>query len=116
MYHSLLTAGQAEALERLQRHAARICYGNDGIREVMARKGIETLEARRVARVDRFIQKTVSDVRFGPIWYPRRQEDGHGLRGRRAFYEKPTKTTRAFNNPRSYFVRRANQLGLDWNF
>ena len=116
VYHSLLTAGQAETLERLQRHAARICYGNDEIREVMRQKGIATLESRRMERVDRFIQKAVSDVRFGPLWFPKRHDDGHGLRERRAFYEKPTKTARAFNNPRSYFVRRANQLGLDWNF
>ena len=35
VYHSLLTAGQAETLERLQRHAARVCYGNDNIRAIM---------------------------------------------------------------------------------
>ena len=41
VYHSLLTGGQAETLERLQRHAARICYGNDQIREVMRQKATE---------------------------------------------------------------------------
>ena len=114
VYHSILTAGQAETLERLQRHAARVCYGSDQIREVMAQRGIENLETRRQARVDRFILKTVSSTRFGPEWYQRRAEVGHNLRERRTFFEAPTRTARAFNNPRNYFVRRANQLGLDW--
>ena len=116
VYHSLLTAGQAKTLERLQRHAARVCFGNGQIRDIMLEKGIESLETRRLARVDKFVRKTVSDARFGPVWYPKRPEDGHGLRERRTLVEKPAKTTRAFNNPRSYFVRRANQLGLDWPF
>ena len=114
VYHSLLTAGQAETLERLQRHAARVCYGNNNIRDVMQAKGIETLEERRLSRVDRFIQKTVADVRFGPLWYPKRPDDGHGLRERRNFLEDSIRTSRSFNNPRNYLVRRANQLGLDW--
>ena len=87
VYHSILMAGQAETLERLQRHAARVCFGNDQIREVMAQKGIDTLETRRQARVDCFILKTVSNVRFGLEWYQRREEVGHNLRERRTFFE-----------------------------
>ena len=36
---------------------ARVCYRNIDIREVMQAKGIETLEERRLSRVDRFISR-----------------------------------------------------------
>ena len=114
VYHSLLNRGQAETLERLQRHAARICFGTaTPIRQVMAERGIQSLEERRVARVDRFIGKTVADPRFGPNWFPRRPADEHGIRDRRAFLERATKTVRCFNGPRNHFIRRANKMGLE---
>ena len=115
VYHSMLNRWQTETLERLQRHAARICFGTEvPVRQIMLEKGIQSLEERREARVDQFITKTVSDPRFGPVWFPRRPLDEHGLRGRRAFLERATKTTRWFNSPRNFFIRRANRMGLEW--
>lgn len=113
VYHSMVTRGQAETLERLQRHAARVCYGTQRpIEQVMAEVGMETLEARRIARIDRFVAKTVNDPRFGPAWYPRRPADRFGLRGRREIVEKRTKSVRLYNSPRNFFARRANELGF----
>ena len=114
VYHSMLSRGQAEALERLQRHAGRICYGDDPpIRETFAAQGVRTLEERRVERVDKFIMKALGNPRFRQAWFPRRNADQHQLRSRRAFEETVTRTWRAHNGPKNYFVRRANELGLD---
>ena len=113
VYHSMLNKGQVEALERLQRHAARICYGTETpVRQIMRERGIQTLEERREARVDRFIQRTLGDPRFGPAWYQRRPTDEHCLRDRRVFLERATRTVRWFNSPRNFFIRRANRMGL----
>lgn len=73
---------------------------------------MESLETRRVARVDNFIRGTVNHQWFGPSWYPRRPEGAHDLRERRIFAENHYRTTRLFNNPRNFFVRRANGLGV----
>lgn len=112
VYHSMMSIGQAEQLESLQRHAARVCFGNDRpIRIVMEERGIESLAERRLARTDKFIIRAVNDPRFGS-WFQTRQEDAYNLRDRRAFFEAPARTSRLFNSPRHYFVRRANELGL----
>ena len=113
VYHSMLTRGQAESLERLQRHAGRICFGSHvPIEEIFQERGIPSLESRRVARVDKFIGKAVNDARFGPRWFPRRPAAEHNLRDRRNFVEQRVKTMRLYNSPRNYFIRRANELGL----
>lgn len=83
------------------------------MRQIMLEKGIESLEVRRERRVDRFVQKAVADPRFGPSWFPRWPQDEHGLRDRRAFLERATKTMRWFNSPRNPFIRRANRMGLE---
>ena len=113
IYHPLLNRGQANRLEGLQRHAGRVCFGcRSPIRQVFADLGVETLEERRESRVDRFVRSTVAHPRFGHEWYQRRPQDRHGLRERRAFWEMQTRTSRLFNSPINYFVRRANFLGL----
>ena len=112
VYHPMLNKGQAETLERLQRHAARICYGTETpIRQIMEEKGIESMEERRLVRVDKFIQKTVEDPRFGPAWYSPAL-DGRNLKERRVFLERAMRTVRWFNSPRNFFVRRANRMGI----
>ena len=113
VYHSLLNGGQAALLERMQCAAVRICFGHDiPTEQVMAVNGIETLEARRIRRVDSFIRKIAKNERFGPSWLPRRPPDNHGLRGRREVFEARSGSSRRFNSPIFFFRRRANQLSL----
>ena len=70
VYHSLLTAGQEDQLERLQRHAIRVCYGYEVPVEVhMEASEISTLKARRIKRMDKFIRKAASNQRFSD-WFP----------------------------------------------
>ena len=113
VYHAMLNRGQSGRLEGLQRHAARICFGYHGdIRALMQEKNMRTLEARRNDRVDSFIKKAVNHPRFGPLWFRLRPDSGHDLRGRRHFQETAPRTSRAFNGPISYFIRRANDMGI----
>ena len=113
VYHPMLNRGQAETLEQLQRHAARICYVTETpVRQIMEERGIQSMEERRLLRVDKFVKKTVEDPRFGPAWYHRRPLDGPNLRERRVFLERATRTVRWFNSPRNFFIRRANRMGI----
>ena len=112
VYHSMLLKGQAEDLEKLHRHALRVCFGQAlDIRTVMQDLGIETLAARRQRRVDSFIRKSANNPRFGH-WFPLRGEPAVELRGRRNIAELRSKTERRHNGPIAYMRRRANELGI----
>ena len=113
VYHSLLKKGEEEDLERLHRHAVRVCYGmQEPVREVMQTTGIETLKARRERRCDKFIQKAASNPIFGARWFQQRPQSGHNLRRRREIIEPRATTSRRFNSPLAFIQRRANQLGI----
>ena len=113
VYHPMLNGGQVLALERMQRVALRICFGHGAdIQQVMVRNGIESLESRRIRRVDSFIRKIAANERFAASWLPRRPADRHGLRSRRNVIEVRADSQRRFNSPIFFFRRRANELGL----
>ena len=113
VYHSLLTAGQSEDLERTHRQAVRICYGTaELVQNVMATDGIETLEARRTRRCDGFIRKASLNPNFAGRWFKGRPDNGHDLRRSREIFEPRASTARWFKSPLSFLRRRANQLGI----
>ena len=113
VYHALLTGGQAEALEKMHRHAVRICYRFDeNIAEVMQENCIESLMARRERRCDTFIRKSLANPRFGPRWFSSRPPGERVLRRRREILEPRAATLRRFKSPLAFMTRRANELGL----
>ena len=113
VYHSVLSCGQREDLERIHRHAIRICYGHDiVVGDVMAEEQIKTLEARRLRRCDAFIRKAAQNLTFAGRWFKARAESGHALHRRRAIFEPRAGTNRWFNSPLSFLRRRANQLRI----
>ena len=113
VYHPLLNGSQELRLERLQRHALRVCYGSEvPVERVMEEHNIATLRERRVRRCDSFIKKAAANPLFAPSWFPRRPGGHMGLRDRREVAETQATTCRRFNSPLSFFRRRANQLGV----
>lgn len=113
VYHSLLNAGQELQLERLQRHAVRVCYGCDeDVGLIMARENIETLKARRIRRCGAFIRKAAANPRFSPRCFPPREGEERALRLRRLIQETRAATQRRYNSPLLYMRRRANELGV----
>ena len=110
VYHPLLTGGQSEDIEKLQKQAAKLAFGwNRSYSQICEDENIVTLKKRREKYVDNFILKTLMNERFR-VWFPTREEDGHNLRGRRNFVETRAKTNRYFNSPISFMRRRANEL------
>ena len=113
VYHSLLTQGQELYLERLQRHALRVCFGyHRPVEEWMQHHNIATLKDRRIRRCDKFIRKASTNPRFGPAWLPPRVSTQHDLRMRCKVQETQARSLRRFNSPLSFLRRRANQIGL----
>ena len=84
VYHSKLTRGQAWDLERLQRLAIRISFGDDQeTDDIMAANGIESLGERRARRCDVFLRRAFQHPRFGSRWFPPRRGQERDLRRRR---------------------------------
>ena len=114
VYHALLNGGQEQQLERLQRHAVRVCFGcRVPVEESMRANSIETLKERRVKRCDAFITRARNNPRFSQDWFPRREEIPWELRRRRDFQETQASTLRRHNSPLAYMRRRLNKIELD---
>ena len=74
VYHSMLTAGQSQDLERIQHLVVRICYGRDeGTDRIMDSRGIWSLAERRERRCNKFLQKALQHPRFAERWFPQRE-------------------------------------------
>ena len=111
VYHPLLTVAQSNNIEHMQKQVVKLAYGWDADYEtVCAAKGIDTLKKRREDYIDRFIAKTMENTRFADPWFPLRDPDVRGIRGRRSFVESRARTTRYYNSPLSYMRRRANDM------
>ena len=107
VYHSSLTAFQANSLERLQSQALKCIFGYQySYRALLEMSGLPTLEARREARCTRFASKTVANPRFAH-WFPR-AEQPRTLRNRAVFQESRAKTNRLFKSPLYDLRRRLN--------
>lgn len=116
VYHSLLTEGQSNELERMQKQAVKLAFGWEKSYQMLcAENQIETLRERRENYVNNFIKKTVASEWFGPLWYPLRDPTTHNLRDRRPFYETKARSTRYFNSPLAFLRIRANELAEDPN-
>ena len=114
LFHSLLTHGQVEILEKMNRLAVRICFGFDNpVETTMAQHGIKTLEAaRRIRRCDGFLHKAFANPMFAHRWFRQRPTEGPSLRNRRETAETRATTIRYHNAPLPFLRRRANELGL----
>ena len=84
-YHSLLTTGQSNELERMQKQAAKLAIGwNKKYEDICSENNITTLKKRREDRIDKFIIKTINNPRYAH-WFPLRESDHHNIRDRRIF-------------------------------
>ena len=113
LYHSMLSRGEAKALERLHRHVLRVCWGTaEEIRDVMLREGLESLEMWRNRRVDSFIKKSWEMPGLRNKWFPLAPCNGHDLRRPRRVSKVRAKTTRRFKSSLLSMKRRANEIEL----
>ena len=109
IYHPLLTKGQSEELEKMQKQAAKLAFGwEKSYTVICAEQGIETLKTRREKY--NFIIKTLNTERFSSSWFPLREQNNHNLRDRRPYTETQAKTQHYYNSPLSFMRRRANDL------
>ena len=98
VFHSSLTALQANSLERLQSQALKCIFGYQySYRALLEMSGLTTLATRREHRCVKFASKTAANPRFAH-WFPR-AEQPRTLRCRPPFQEFRAKTSKLYNSP-----------------
>ena len=111
VYNSLIPKYIAENLEKVQRHALRIIYGQGiDIENLMTIKQIETLSEGRDKKCIDFANKAVLSLRFGSKWF-KENATGPNVREttRKKYVEKFSRHERMKNNPLSSLTRLLNQ-------
>ena len=109
IYHSMMTDGQDEAVERLQSHALRCIYGpRISARRMRKMAGLQTLRERRIERCDAFAAKCIQSTRFEE-WFPKVPDTGRRTRrGGGEYVEEYARCNRLYNSPLFYMRRRLN--------
>ena len=99
VYHHLLTAEQAEKIERLQKKVLRTIYGYDlSYAQALEKAGIKSLADRRREIVEKFTIKTASNPRYDK-WFPLREDITYNLRSIPTYRIDKTNTERLKKNP-----------------
>ena len=111
-WHSMITAGQADLLERQQTQALKNIYGPTLSAAKLRRKaGIETLSNRREQLVMNFAKKSVNNPRCRG-WYEERKRPVYARRSNTVYpkyKEDVARTDRHRNNPKNYLRRKLNE-------
>ena len=99
-YHSLLTANQSEALERIQKKALRAIFGHQySYATVLQHQNIPTLEERRKELLTNFAVKCSKNERFSAKWFPLADNTGHLTRKKNKYKEFTSRTERLKKSP-----------------
>ena len=99
-YDSLLTAEQAEAIERLQMRAMKAIYGDlVSYRTVLEAGKIERLDVRRKELFEKFAMKVEKNERLRLKWLPLNPEPMRAVRRSERYNIPRMKTERGFKSP-----------------
>ena len=110
VYHSSLTDGQDERLERLQDHALKCIYGTEkSARKLRGEAGLTTLRERREEIVHKFAHKCANDPAFDH-WFPRNtaRRSARNRREEDQYLEETARCQRLKDSPLFYFRRILN--------
>ena len=104
-YHSMITKGQSDALERMQSIALKTILGwNKSYRVCLEESGLEPLSRRRHKACLRFAEKNADSDRF-PEWFPKNPATAYDLRTSERYRIDFARHERLRNAP-IYFMRR----------
>ena len=104
-YHSMLSKGQENELEKIQKKCLRCMYGYDkSYSELLKESELEPLKTRRERAFVKFAKKS-SENPIYEHWF-KRNSPLVNTRNPKTFVEKFAKTSRLYNSP-IYAMRRA---------
>ena len=108
IYHPMLSAKQANDLERLQACALKNVFGYVySYRKLLELSGLQSLQDRRIQSCRKFAQKTANNSRFS-AWFPKRRTGGR-RRTDLEYVEQNARTDRRKNSPLFYYRRLLNE-------
>ena len=113
-YHTLLTADQAQELERMQRYSLKTIFGYDVTYEdCLQRAGIPTLEQRREELFRIFAVKSWNSDRWRAKWFKEKEKSAYGLRNERVVVQEFAACDRLMKSPIHMFRRYINDIFQD---
>ena len=108
VFNSSLTQSQANVLKRLQAQALKTIYGYEhSYRALLELTGLETMQARRNRRSDKFVEKCLASPKYRD-WFPLNEAPIRGVRQRKQYQEHFARTKRLYNSPIYAMRRRLN--------
>ena len=112
IFHPMLGIGQSRTIERMQKNVVKLCFGFTATyNECLEQHNLETLEARREARIRAFVGKTIRQGGpFARKWFVPRQEVDPNIRRRRPYETRRAKTERYRRSPLLNLQRVANDM------
>ena len=108
-YHSQLTLEMSADIERVQASAMKIIYGHlVSYNTVLEYEKIEEHRIRRENIMKKFAIKTAANENFKNKWFPENTEVDYGLRARKKYEEKFSRTQRYYASPIQHMRRLLN--------
>ena len=109
VFHTMLTIGQSNELEKLQKHVLRLCFGPfTCYQTLLTNLQLSTLKERRVNPIRKLTAKLLSrNDEFARKWFVPRLEVGTEIRRRRPYVEKKARYLRS---PLLLIQKQANDL------
>ena len=98
-FDSMLTCGQSDQIEAIQRRALKTIFGyKTSYRQALELAGLPTLKERRSEIVLKFANKTVANPAFGR-WFPYSTPMCYDIRRKKKFQEEFAATDRLYRSP-----------------
>ena len=98
-YGPMLTKSQSNRLEQVQKRCLRIMFGYlKTYQDLLSESGLETLKHRREKALTRFLDKTLKNPNYAPL-FPFNKSLRPGLRGTKNYLESFARTQRLYNSP-----------------
>ena len=108
-YHPLLSVGQSNDIEKLQKKALRVVYGPEiKYEEALAVANITSLQERRETLTMNFAVSTEKNPRYQDGWFPKKPNQAYPIRKPRPYMETKPSTERMKKNPINYMRKMLN--------
>ena len=99
VYHTMLSMGQRDELERLQRRCLKIIYGHrTSYAKALEISGLQKLEERRQVSFEKFAHKCATNDRL-KHWFPRHRPYAYEMRNILQLKEDHANTERLYRSP-----------------
>ena len=109
VWGTIITSKESQEIERLQKCALSVIYGNQSYSKLLTKSGLATLSERREQLMMKFTKKVCKNNTFDD-WFKKANKTVNTRQKSKMFEETPARTNRFFKSPIPVMSRLANQF------